>query len=225
MQSVALNAAEEESIEALKRWWDENGKQLALLVLVVFGGYTAWILWQNSQASNSEQSSNLYEEILNLAAVEPGVQIDQADRLRIRELATDLRENYSGSVYARYASLFSAQQAVALNDLEAAEAELQWILDNTSSGIFSAPDQGLSLTASLRLGRVILARGDAERALVLVNSLDPGEFEAGFAELRGDIYAAMGRLVDARDAYLAAQQAGSGSDALRMKLNELADQG
>ena len=80
------------------------------------------------------------------------------------------------------------------------------------------------LTTNLRLGRVILAKGESERALNLVNGIDPKTFEAGFAELRGDIYVTMGRIVDARDAYIAAQQAGSSNDGLRMKLDDLADE-
>ena len=47
---MALHAAEEESIEALKKWWNENGKALAAAVILVFGGYTGWLLWQNSVA-------------------------------------------------------------------------------------------------------------------------------------------------------------------------------
>ncbi|HBJ89027.1 MAG TPA: hypothetical protein DDZ21_03585, partial [Gammaproteobacteria bacterium] len=91
-------------------------------------------------------------------------------------------------------------------------------------GFGPAVDEGLILTASLRLGRVILAQGDAERALALVNNLDPQSFEGGFGELRGDIYVALGRIVDARDAYVAAQQSGSSSDGLRMKLDNLPDE-
>ena len=77
------------------------------------------------------------------------------------------------------------------------------------------------LTASLRLGRVILAQGDAGRALELVNSIDPRSFEPGFHELRGDVYLALGRPEDARDSWLAARDAGSVSDGLRMKLDNL----
>ena len=33
---MTLNAAEEETIEAIKKWWDENGKQLIAAVIVVF---------------------------------------------------------------------------------------------------------------------------------------------------------------------------------------------
>ena len=87
--------------------------------------------------------------------------------------------------------------------------------------MFSSTDPALLLTAQLRLGRVILARGEADRALSLINGIDPGPFEADFAELRGDIYLALRQTVDARDSYLAARGAGSTSPSLTMKLDEL----
>ena len=222
---MALHAAEEESIEALKRWWNENGKQLVILVVVVFAGYTAWLLWQNSRTASINEASDTYEEILSLVAPVAGEEVGEDARQRAVELASNLRDNHPGSVYARYAALFAAQSSVILGDLPAAEAWLQWVIENPLGGLLQEPDDGLQLTASLRLGRVILAQGEPERALELVNSVDPQTFEAGFAELRGDIYAAMERWVDARDAYLAAQQAGSASDGLRLKLQDLADQG
>ena len=36
------------------------------------------------------------------------------------------------------------------------------------------------LATKLRLGRVLLAQGDAERALDFINTVDPKEFETGF---------------------------------------------
>ena len=221
---MALNAGEEENIEALKTWWNENGKQLAMMVIVVFASYTGWLLWQNSRISTAEAASDLYEEILTLALVEPGLPVNEQDAVRILEVSEQLKTEYSGSVYALFGSLFAAQQSVKANDLEAAEASLQWVLDNQQDGLFNQTDEGLILTTSLRLGRVILAKGDSERALTLVNTIDPKTFEAGFAELRGDIYVAMGRMIDARDAYIAAQQAGSNSGGLRMKLDDIGDE-
>jgi predicted negative regulator of RcsB-dependent stress response len=181
-------------------------------------------VWENSTASQAETASDLYEEILSLSLVEEGAEIADADSARIITLAEQLRADHPASVYAKFASLFSAQQQVSAEDLAAAEADLQWILDNPGLGLMAAIDEGLILTASLRLGRVILAQGDAERALELVNNLDPQSFEGGFGELRGDIYVALGRIVDARDAYVAAQQSGSSSDGLRMKLDNLPDE-
>ena len=221
---MALDAAEEENIEAIKKWWHENWKQLALLVVIVFPSYVGWQLWQNSQATEAETASDLYEEVLSLAISEPGVPVTEQESLRILDLFEQLKANHPSSVYALYGALFAAQQSVNANDLGTAEESLQWMLDNRQDGLFSQTDEGLILTANLRLGRVILARGESERALNLVNSIDPKTFEAGFAELRGDIYATMGRIVDARDAYIAAQEAGSNTVGLRMKLDDLSDE-
>ena len=221
---MALDAAEEENIEAIKKWWHENWKQLALLVVIVFPSYFGWQLWQNSQATEAETASDLYEEVLLLAISEPGVPVTEQESLRILDLFELLKTDYPSSVYALYGALFAAQQSVNANDLGAAEESLQWMLDNRQDSLFSRTDEGLILTANLRLGRVILAKGESERALHLVNSIDPKTFEAGFAELRGDIYATMGRIVDARDAYIAAQEAGSNTEGLRMKLDDLSDE-
>ena len=222
---MALHAAEEESLEALKKWWQDNGKGLIYTAVAVFAGVTGWFVWVNSTASQAEAASDLYEEILSITLVEEGERASAADSARVIELAENLRSDHGSSIYAKFASLFSAQQAVQNGDLSAAERDLQWILDNRSQGVMGEVDEGLILTASLRLGRVILAQGDAERALDLLNTLDPSAFEAGFGELRGDIYLTLGRVVDARDAYTAAQQAGSSSDGLRMKLDNLPDEG
>ena len=218
---MAINAAEEETLEELKKWWSENGKQLVLIAIVAFAAYTSWLLWQNSSNATIEAASDLYEEILTLAAPAPGESVGEEDGARVLEISEQLRGEHSDSIYAAYGSLFSAQQSVRNGNMEGAEFALQWILDNQQGGMFSDVDEGLILTTNLRLGRVILARGDAERALALINNIDPKSFEAGFAELRGDIYLSMWREVDARDAYIAAQEAGSNSDALRMKLDDL----
>lgn len=221
---MALNAAEEETVETIKKWWDENGKQLILMIVVVVAAYSGWLFWQNSTRASADAASDLYEQILSISATD-GQTIGAEDGARILELAEILRAEYSGSVYALFASLFDAQQSVRVNDLESAESSLQWILDNQQSGMFRQTEAGLILTTELRLGRVILARGDAERALALVNNINPMTFEPGFTELRGDIYLAMGRIVDAREAYVAAQQAGSNSNGLRMKLENLTNEG
>lgn len=218
---MALQAAEEETIEALKKWWDENGKQLLTVVVVVFASYTGWLLWQNASVASADAASNLYEEILDISLSQPNTAVSEEDGARVLQIADELREEHGNSVYAMFASLFAAQQSVRSNDLEAAENSLQWILDNQQSGLFNQTEEGLILTTNLRLGRIKLALGETEQALELVNSIDPKTFEAGYAELRGDIYAAMDRPVDAREAYRAAQDAGSTSNALRMKLENL----
>ena len=217
---MAISAAEEESIEALRRWWDENGKFLLLIVIVAASGYGGWSFWQQSSNSDREAASDLYEEII--AAVQPLDAAIEPDGASIIALANQLMGQHPGSIYARYAALYSAQQSVLQGELASAEVSLQWIVDNARTSLIRGADEGLVLTASLRLGRVILARGDAGRALEYVNSIDPRSFEPGFHELRGDIYLALGRPEDARDSWLAARDAGSVSDGLRMKIENLA---
>jgi len=220
---VAINAAEEETIEALKKWWEENGKQLMLAVVVIVGGYGGWTFWQNSQTAESNAASDLYEEILVLVNQDPAATASGENADSIIDLAMKLRSDHAGTSYARLAALFAAQQQVLSSDLDSAEASLRWILDNPREGLLVGPDLGLTLTTSLRLGRVLLAKGDNEAALTVATSVAPEDFEPGFAELQGDIYLALGRTLEARESYLAAQQAGSNSDALRMKLDNLAD--
>ncbi|MEX0618573.1 MAG: tetratricopeptide repeat protein [Pseudohongiellaceae bacterium] len=218
---MVLNVGEEENIEAIKQWWDTNGTSLLVGFAVVAAGYVSWMFWQNSRDAAVQEASDLYEEIMQLAVVDPGVTISDDDSARIGAIADQLQTEYPNLVYALYASLFSAREAVRAGDLEEAEQELQWLLDNGQGGLFSNTDEGLLLTARLRLGRVILARGEAERALELVSSVDPGSFESAFSELRGDIYVALDRPMDARDSYIAAQQAGSGSSMLQAKIDDL----
>jgi predicted negative regulator of RcsB-dependent stress response len=220
---VAINAAEEETIEALKKWWEENGKQLMLAVVVIVGGYGGWTFWQNSQIAQSNAASDLYEEILVLVNTDPAATVNGANAQPIIDLAMELRQEHGTTSYSRFAALFAAQQQVLGSDLEAAEESLRWILDNPREGLLVSPDIGLQLTTTLRLGRVLLAKGDNEAALVVATSIAPEDFEAGFAELQGDIYLALGRTLEARESYQAAQQVGSSSDGLRMKLDNLAD--
>jgi predicted negative regulator of RcsB-dependent stress response len=42
---VADHITEEEQIEALKRWWEENGKQTLLGIALIVGGYFGWQAW------------------------------------------------------------------------------------------------------------------------------------------------------------------------------------
>ncbi|PCH63420.1 MAG: hypothetical protein COC19_01070 [SAR86 cluster bacterium] len=218
---MALDATEEENIEALKKWWDENAKQLiglAVLVAAIYGGVT---FWQNSTESFKEGASDLYEQILVATAVAQGTEITEQNRQVVVDSAASLKADYANTVYALYGALYAAQQAVQADDLSLAEQELRWLIDNRQEGMFSSTDEGLILVTNLRLGRVLLAKGDIQAALDLVNSVEPKTFEADYAELRGDIYVALERTTDAKDAYQAAQEAGASSITLQMKMDDL----
>src|SRR5690606_32018704 len=128
------------------------------------------------------------------------------------------------SVYALYGALFGARLAVEDNDLNRAESELQWLLDNANTGFFGTADQGLVLTAQMRLARIIVSKGEAQRALDLLAGVTPGSFEADYNEIRGDAYFSLGQVDAARASYEAAIQAGADTPALQMKLADVSGQ-
>ncbi len=218
---MALSAAEEESIDAIKRWWNESGRQIALGIAAVALVYFGWQFWQNSQTQASAQASAVYDRLSALAVAAPGEMISEEARTQAEELIATLKSEHGDSVYALYGALFGARLAVENDDLAGAQQELEWLLANTRSGLFGSTDETLVQLAQLRLGRVLLASDQTERALTLISGVSEGSLQAEFEELRGDIYLAQGQRDEALRAYQTAADLGSANPVLQMKISEL----
>ncbi|SCZ55515.1 YfgM family protein [Thiohalomonas denitrificans] len=206
---MEVYSTEEEQIEALRRWWKENGRlvliALALVLLAVFG----WRTWSANQAGRAEAASVQYEQMMNALDTQP----QQA-----MEIGRSIVGEYPSTSYADFASLAMARIAVEEDDLEQAEAHLRRVMGSTSQ-----PE--LEELARLRLGHVLLSRGDMETALSLAEQ-GGASYRAAFDELRGDIYLEQGNREAARTAYsdaLAAYQAPGKQQVVSMKLQNLAD--
>ncbi len=187
---------EEEQVEALRRWWDENGRStligIGLAVAAVFG----W-QWYGEHAENQQEAaSNIYQAMLNSVQ---GAEPDEEQRLTFRSYGGRLKEEFPGSTYAQFAALQLARDAVRSDDLETAEAELRWVLAKADTG------SDVALVAQLRLARVVAARGDADAALALLDGDQAGAYAAAYATARGDVLLAQGREAEAREAYMTAQ--------------------
>jgi len=223
VNSLATYGNDEEQVEALKAWWNENGNSLLtgiVLVLVVFFGTRQW---QAMQAADSGAASDLYQQIVDLA-VENLTQSVPAEALQAAEgVYVQLKTEHEDSIYTRYAALAVARFRVEQGNLDQAGAELQWVLDNSADSFFTKVDAELLLTVRLRLARIKLAQGQADATLALLRAVEPGTFAAGYAEVEGDALYALGQ----HDAALAAYQralagAVSGNDALlRLKMQDL----
>ncbi len=217
-----IHRTEEEQVEAIKNWWHENGTALLVVIALALGGNLAWKAWQSSQIAKAESASELYLDLLEATVLQAGKKPTPESTSTGKYLAEQLKLKHGGSAYALYGALFMAKQAVAENDLPAAGRELNWVLDQGKTGFFGNTDESLLLTAKLRLSRVLLAQGEAEKALELINGVDAKAFEPAYAELRGDIYLSLSKVNEARDAYQTAIQAGSTSVLINMKLDDLA---
>jgi predicted negative regulator of RcsB-dependent stress response len=85
-------------------------------------------------------------------------------------------------------------------------------------------DEAMKSLTRLRLGRVMLAKGEVEPALKLLDSASAeqvGKFAGLYEELRGDLQAAAKRPAEARAAYAKAKELGNASPLLELKLNDL----
>jgi len=214
---VAISAEEEETLEAIKRWWNDSGKFVAMGIAAIAVVYFGWQAWQSSRESVTAEASALYDQLSDLVVAEPGQPIAEADRARAQQLISRIKSEYSGSTYALYSALFAARIAVDNNDLETARQELEWLVVNAGR----STDPTLVAVAKLRLGRVLLAQGQGAQALTVIGGVDAGALAADFDELRGDIYLSQGQREQAIAAYEAALLGGSGSPVLQLKLNEL----
>ncbi len=206
---------EEEQVEALKKWWDENGRStIAAVVLALAAGF-GWQGWQEHQRGQAEAASLLYEEMMQ--AVGQSAEGSQADTLKTT--GERLKNDYPSSTYAQFAALHLARIAVVDGRLEDAEAELRWVLTKN-------PAAEVALLAELRLARVKAARGETQAALDILTAAEPGSFAAAYAEAEGDLYLDLGDTDKAIAAYeralgLAAASGGGASEALRLKLSSL----
>lgn len=205
----------EEQIERLKKWWNENGKSviggIALGLISIFG----WRGWEVHLVEQGWQASDLYEQMVIgiREAKEKG-----EESININIIADQLKQDYKGTTYSTFSSLLQARDAVERDDIGSAIIHLQWVLDNTES------DEFRNLTR-LRLSRLLLVEGDRDAALTLVKKEDSGKFAASYHELRGDILLQQGDADAAEDAYtqaLATQNSTNGNQStVQMKLDDL----
>jgi len=199
---------EEEQVEALKRWWKENGTStlvgIGLAIAVVLG----WDYWKSYKQEQALKASALYDQILKRSAA--GNDSD------VEKIAAQLQQKYASTAYADYAQLFLAKSQVAKNALAEAETTLDKLMKTADSEI--------SNLARIRLVRVKLASEKYEEGLQLIAMADP-EATKGFGgiydELTGDLYVGLGRLAEARTAYTSALRSGSNSPFIQFKLDDI----
>jgi predicted negative regulator of RcsB-dependent stress response len=218
---LASYASDEEQIEALKSWWKENGNSLIVGVVLVFLILFGSRQWQSQQVAYATEASDLYQSLLDVVAVDFNQEISEEEKSTAIFFNSQLRNDYQKSIYAKYAALYMAQFYVGQDDLESAAAELQWVLDNPKLGIFESAVEELFLITRLRLARVVLSQGEAQRALDLILLVEPREFTGAYAEVEGDAYIILGQEDNAREAYQRATASGVYSVMVELKLRDL----
>ncbi len=177
---------EQEQLDELKTWWKMYGNLVTGILVAValaVAGWQGWNWWQRQQ---SAQASALFSG-LQTAAV-------QKDAKRARELAGELIDKYSSTAYAGMGAMLAARTQLDAGDAKNARAQLAWAAEN-------AKDAGLRELARLRLAAVMLDEKAYDEAMKQLAAEPAAAFAPRFAELRGDVFAAQGKIAEARNAY------------------------
>ncbi|VVN70321.1 tetratricopeptide repeat protein [Pseudomonas fluorescens] len=209
-----MSSSEDEQLADLKDWWTRNGKPLltgGLLALVIVFGWQAFQKYQNNQAQGA---SMLYQQLLETTLTPDG----KPDPARVADLAGKLNNEFGGSAYAQYGSLFVAKVAVETGKLDDAVKELKAVADKPANPT-------LGEVARQRLAQVLAAQNKTDEALKLLEGDTDKAFLATREELKGDLLVQLGRTDEAYAAYQKAKAALSDEAAvggLQIKLDDLA---
>jgi predicted negative regulator of RcsB-dependent stress response len=183
---VETNASEREQLDEIRKWWNANGKAILVGLTLGLAALFGYRYWQGVQESTAESASINYQHFLQIAAAGPS---DEA-----RTTAKAIMEGYQNSVYARLTALLLARLEVDDQKLAAAKPALQWVIDH-------GKNSELAAIARSRLAQVLLAEGDAKAAMTEISKLPKQGEQTLFAEIRGDIFAALNQRADALAMY------------------------
>lgn len=201
---------EEQQVEALKRWWADNGRAvlfgIGLGLVLIFG----WRAWQGHQASVAQEASSAYTKVME------SLEADDNGEEFLSQVSA-IKSDHGGTSYAAMASLAEARYHVEQNNLDGAEESLRWTVDQ---GTFKE----LKSIARLRLARVLNAQKKHDEALEVLDKVTSASYSGLVDEIRGDIHLDSGDAKEALAAYRRAKESGTGgsADDLQMKLDDLA---
>ena len=195
---------EEEQVEAIKKWWKENGLSVVGGIALGFAIIGGWQGWQIYQRNEGESASVLYEAMRQAVRTGQNAQaLEQGKRLI---------GDYGSTAYAGFAGLHMARLAYTRGEKTVARDHLQWVIN-------AAPDPSLKEIARLRLAHLLLDMDELDALQDLLSNAPLPAFEGEFASLRGDLAQRRGDDAAAREAYLEALGQGVEDEALlRMKL-------
>ena len=112
---MAEHLSDEEQLENLKKWWREYGVVAITVVTLSVGGYFGSVFYKERQQSQAEEASVLYQQMMEVALVSPDQTLNDTEYKLAEGLASQLKDSFSGSQYARYAALLMAKIFVEKN--------------------------------------------------------------------------------------------------------------
>ena len=202
--------SEDQQIEAIKKWWKENGVSLLLGLGIGVGALLGWREYLSYKTEHSAEASDIYQ------AVQTQVVNKRLDEAHSQQ-ADLVRAEYSDTPYAALVSMAQARYEYEKGNVQAALMHLRWASEN-------ATEDEMRHLARLRLARIMIAEKQYDEAEAILFADYPAGFAAGYEELKGDLLLARGEVDQARVAYDKAINA-AGGDASRWLILKRQDLG
>ena len=182
---MEINSTEEQQVEAIKKFFKENGTSIVFGVVFGTAGMFGWRAYNDSVIQAQEASSDGYTQLLAQA---------NNESVDIVAEAQQYIDDNKDSGYSVLAALFAAKQAV--EDAKLDEAEKQLTFAATS-----AQNDSLKAIALIRLSRILIEQNKYDMATTELAKVKPEAFKSRVAELRGDIALKQGDSAKAREQY------------------------
>ncbi|NLC35827.1 MAG: tetratricopeptide repeat protein [Alcaligenaceae bacterium] len=182
---MAYDLEEQEKLDALRAWWERHGTTVAVAVFVIVAAVVGWRGWQWYQGHQANQAMG-YFEALQAAATQDG----DDSVARIQAASATLRDKFSDSGYSSRGALVAAAALAEKGQLDAAREQLQWLAAR-------GKEPALAALARLRLAGVLLEQQQYDQALTQL-AQTPAGFEGLYADRRGDVLLAQGKIEEAR---------------------------
>ena len=183
---ATLDLQEQEQVDAFKHWWKDNGKSVALILLVALTVFAVSKGWQYYKVKQANDASTLFAEL--------NKQVLSNDPKRVNDAAAAVMDKYAAGAYAPRAALLAAQINIQAKDAVHAKTQLQWVIDHAS-------ETELKEVARLKLASLLLDEKSYADALALLNATHADALAGLYADLKGDVLNAQGKAEEARAAY------------------------
>ncbi|CAM3253040.1 conserved hypothetical protein [Xenorhabdus nematophila ATCC 19061] len=206
---MELYTTETEQVDAIKRFFANNGKYLAVGLVLGIGALIGWHYWQTHQTNQLHETAATFE-VLNKSL---------ASGSKESIAAVDKFADETNNIYGVMAELELTKRAVEKNDL--AQAEKNLLIASVK-----AKDEDMKAVSNLRLARVQLAEDKTDAALKTLKQVKGKGWLVLTEDLRGDILAKKGDIAGARAAYsrgLESDGPQKMKDFIKIKFNNLSN--
>lgn len=198
---------ENEQVDAVRRFFAQNGKALVVGVILGVGALAGWRYWSSHQDGSSRETSSAYQKVSSALDVSKPATLDAAAKFASK----------NNNTYGALVSLDLAKRYIDGGKLDKAAEQLK-------SGLQDTKDANLQAVMNLRLARIQLQQKQPDDVLKTLDTIKGEGWAAIVADVRGEALLSKGDAKGAREAWskgIASDASPALKEMLQMKMNNL----